>query len=553
VDERPKEPPRPRATGSADGDARKISAALAERIEELCHALLPNGVKHGCEWDVGSLNGEAGKSLRVHLSGEKAGVWSDFATGGDRGDALELVKATKSYSSVEAMDWARSWLGWPTREPPPQGAKKNTAPGNGPTCSDWPDPKPLPSGLALVDAFNLEFLPDTFAPWIGDISDRLQCPTDYAAIAAIVSFGSVLGRRIGVKPQFKTDWYEVPNLWGCFIGRPGQLKSPAMTEALKPIHRLEAEALKQNEIDQKAYAQGLSAYKIKREVAASLAKKELKQTGKMGDLKFDLDEEPEEPLPTRYRTNDSSYEAIGELLISNPTGILVERDELVSLLMNLDREDQASARGFYLSAWSGKSPYTFDRIVRGHRHIEGACISVLGNTQPARIAEYIRRANVGGAGGDGLIQRFGLMVWPDAPPTWRDVDEYPNPAARERVWQAFERVSKIDLTAALKLGAERGTFDPLPALRFDEAAQAVFREWRSELEERDLRSGKLSPALEGHLAKFRKLVPVLSLINHLADGNEGRSLRERCSRHSRSPSTSRAMLAASMDRGTKPS
>jgi hypothetical protein len=28
VDERPKEPPRPRATGSADGDARKISAGL---------------------------------------------------------------------------------------------------------------------------------------------------------------------------------------------------------------------------------------------------------------------------------------------------------------------------------------------------------------------------------------------------------------------------------------------------------------------------------------------------------------------------------------------
>ena len=45
---------------------------------------------------------------------------------------------------------------------------------------------------------------------------------------------------------------------------------------------------------------------------------------------------PEEPKLVRYRTNDSSYEAIGALLVSNPAGLLVERDELVSLLKHLD-------------------------------------------------------------------------------------------------------------------------------------------------------------------------------------------------------------------------
>ena len=39
--------------------------------------------------------------------------------------------------------------------------------------------------------------------------------------------------------------------------------------------------------------------------------------------------------------------------------------------------------------------------------------------------------------------------------------------------------------------------------------------------ERRLRSGEMSPALEGHLAKYRKLVPSLALINHLADGGAG--------------------------------
>ena len=39
--------------------------------------------------------------------------------------------------------------------------------------------------------------------------------------------------------------------------------------------------------------------------------------------------------------------------------------------------------------------------------------------------------------------------------------------------------------------------------------------------ERRLRSEEMSPALEGHLAKYRKLVPSLALINHLADGGAG--------------------------------
>jgi hypothetical protein len=387
------------------------------------------------------------------------------------------------------------------------------------TEADWPEPKPLPNGLAPVEPFSSDFLPDALAPWVDDIATRLQCPPDYVAVAALTSLGAVIGRRVGIKPQAKTDWVEIPNVWGCFIGRPGMLKSPAMTEALKPIHHLEAEAAKENEIAQQAYATGLDAYKLRREVSRSLLKDKLKEAGNNpnADIKIDLGEEPSAPKPVRFRTNDSSYEKLGELLVDNPTGLLVERDELVSLLKHLDRDDQSVARGFYLSGWSGTQPYTFDRILRGHLHVEAVCLSVLGNTQPARIAEYIHRANYGGAGGDGLIQRFGLLVWPDAPADWREVDEYPDRAARERAWGVFERLSKLD---ALKIGGEKGPYDKAAALRLDEAAQADFRDWRTDLE-RQLRSGELSPALEGHIAKYRKLVPALALMNHLADHGEG--------------------------------
>jgi putative DNA primase/helicase len=190
--------------------------------------------------------------------------------------------------------------------------------------------------------------------------------------------------------------------------------------------------------------------------------------------------------------------------------------KLFSLLTFLDAEENSGARSFYLTGWSGQSGYTFDRIGRGHRAIEAVCIGIVGNTQPAKISEFIRRTNADGMGGDGLMQRFGLMVWPDSPPTWRNVDEYPDAEAKGAAWKVFESASKIDLNEALKIGATQGKYDPLPSLRFDANGLKEFNEWRAK-HEASKRSGELSPALEGHVAKYNKLVPALALINHVAD------------------------------------
>jgi uncharacterized protein DUF3987 len=404
---------------------------------------------------------------------------------------------------------------------------------------EWGTPKELPAKLPQVDDFSLEFLPPSVAPWVGDISDRLQCPPDYVAVTALTALGSLIGRRIGIKPQQKTDWLEVPNIWGAFIGKPGMLKSPAMMEALKPLHYLEAEAAKAYAEAVEAHKIELAEFKLHRSVKESVLKEELKKRvvekvvsltdvqalkTAIGDAKKDdplnLGPGPEEPKRVRYRTNDSSYEALGELLRDNPTGLLLERDELVSLLKHLDTEQQCVARGFYLSGWSGTQPYSFDRIGRGHVHVDAVCISVLGNTQPSRLAEYVRLANADGAGGDGLIQRFGLLTWPDGPMTWNDVDRWPDAEVRDRVWGIFDRLSKLTNIEAAKIGAVRGPYDKVPFLRFDEAAGGTFLEWRGDLERR-LRSDELSPALEGHLAKYRKLVPALSLIDHLVEGRVG--------------------------------
>jgi len=92
-------------------DIREIVGMLAARAPALAQELLPGGVRRGGEWVAGSLAGERGRSLAVHLHGQKAGVWADFASG-QRGDALDLIaQARCGGDKSDALRWARNWLG----------------------------------------------------------------------------------------------------------------------------------------------------------------------------------------------------------------------------------------------------------------------------------------------------------------------------------------------------------------------------------------------------------------------------------------------------------
>jgi hypothetical protein len=109
--------------------AADIARMLAERIVRLVDALLPRGHREGAEWRCGSVVGEPGYSLGVHLTGAKAGVWSDFSTG-QLGDALDLVAIVLSLSKGDALRWSMVWLGLedgnaPT---PPRTASAATSP-----------------------------------------------------------------------------------------------------------------------------------------------------------------------------------------------------------------------------------------------------------------------------------------------------------------------------------------------------------------------------------------------------------------------------------------
>lgn len=381
----------------------------------------------------------------------------------------------------------------------------------------WPKPQPIPCSLLPVDPFDNDLLPAALRSWVADIAERMQCPPDFPAVGAMVALSSVIGRKACIRPKRQDDWQVVPNLWGAIVGRPGVMKSPALSEVMKPLDRLaiiagdlHAEAMREHEI--KFKLEGMTGKVAEAQAQKLVAKGNISGAEQL--LMDAADAEGNAPPPLRrYKVTDASVEALGEILIENPWGTLAYRDELNGLLRSLDKEGQEGSRAFYLQGYDGNQGYTFDRIMRGRNlHIPAVCIAMLGGIQPGKLQSYIHDAVSGGAGDDGLLQRFGLLVWPDVCGEWRNVDRWPDTPAKNTAFETFQRLDAM----AHGIDPESGEEAPV-VYRFSTDAQTLFEEWRQEFETA-LRSGEHHPAMESHLSKYRKLVPAISLVCALADG-----------------------------------
>ena len=370
----------------------------------------------------------------------------------------------------------------------------------------WPDPTPLPDALPPVQAFDPDLLPVALRGWVTDIAHRMQCPPDFPAVGAVVALSSLIGARAVVQPKARDDWQVVPNLWGLIVGRPGVMKSPALGESLKPLNRLQATEFEQWQAAHDAWELDCKVAELQGADREKKAKGLASKDPAAARALLEPGDTPAEPLARRYIVNDATVEKLGELLTANPWGTLSYRDELYGLLTGMDKQGQEGSRAFYLQSYDGNQGYTFDRIIRGTVHIPRVCLAMIGGIQPGRVQEYVRGAVSGGSADDGLLQRFGLAVWPDTNGEFVHVDQWPDTPAKAMAWEVFERLAQLQPAS-----------DTDPVIwRFDDAAQALFVEWRTPFEQ-ELKRGELHPAMESHLAKYRKLIPALALVFALVD------------------------------------
>ena len=205
-------------------------------------------------------------------------------------------------------------------------------------------------------------------------------------------------------------------------------------------------------------------------------------------------------------------EKLGELLRENPAGLLVLRDELVGLIATWEREGREGERAFFLDGWNGNQSFDTDRIGRGHVSIPNLCMSIFGGIQPDKLTVYLEQA-VHALANDGMLQRFQLLVYPDAR-RWEWRDRVPDKRARDAAFTVFEALADFDPVAWGAAPAD--DYIRFPHFCFDPEAQSVFIEWSEDLH-RARMPGEDEPIIRQHLAKFDKLFPALALILHLVN------------------------------------
>lgn len=367
-------------------------------------------------------------------------------------------------------------------------------------------PEALPEGLPAAMPWDDELLPEALRGYVRDVADRTQCPPDFVAVSLIVAISATVGRKRTIHPKQRDDWEVVPNQWGCIIGRPSAMKSPALKQALRPLVALEAKEREKHREALTEYKAAGEILEMERKAAKDKAKKLMTDGKKDAAIAAiaELADDPPAPVARRYIVNDATVEKLGELLNENPNGLLLVRDELGGWLATMQTEDGAVGRAFYLECFDGSGSFVYDRIGRGTIHIESCCLSLIGGIQPSRIAPLVRGA-VTGEMDDGLVQRLQLAVWPDDDRAWVLVDRWPNHAARERMEAVFERLDQMP-------------DDSRRALNFAPEAQELFNAWYTE-HMQEIRSGEAHPALQSHFMKMPQTIAGLALLFELIEAD----------------------------------
>jgi hypothetical protein len=324
-------------------------------------------------------------------------------------------------------------------------------------------PEELGSELPPVPLLDSKLLPESLRPMVEDVADRMQVLPDFPAVVAVATLAGLCGRRAVIQPkEHDYSWVVVPNLWGGIVAPPGMMKSPVIACITAPAHAIEA----QWRTEYQSELSDAQASKVLAELKARAWQQQYIAAYKKKDAEIPIqpDDSIPEPRQKRLITSDATFESLQWIMSNNPAGIFVLRDELTGWLAGLERQGREQERHFLLESWNGDSPYTADRVGRGSIHAAHCCASVFGGVQPTGLGRYLTDTLRDGPVSDGLVQRFQLLIWPDAKPDWCYRDRLPASNAIRTAEDVYRRIATMDADNSLRL-------------KFAPNAQALFVAW----------------------------------------------------------------------------
>lgn len=310
-----------------------------------------------------------------------------------------------------------------------------------------PEPKKI-RPVQPYRPFPTHVLPRVLARFVREAAASIGCDESFVALPMLAGLAGMIGNTR--RARIKFDWSEPAVLWTVIVAESGARKSPPIDKALRPVHDMQAEAMK--EFNNRLIEYKLNLEEHRRKMKAYHA------DGAEGEPP----REPEKPVPKRIVVEDITTEALADRLANAPRGLRLARDELSGWIGGFDAY-KPGGKGADASRWlqihragvpivdrkTGDRPTIF---------VRRAAVSVTGTIQPRVLGRCL--------GGEhfenGLAARLLLAMPPARKRVWTDEDI--NPHTANSLAAVYAELSDLGLAA-----------DDSPLdLPLDAGAQAAF-------------------------------------------------------------------------------
>ncbi len=357
-------------------------------------------------------------------------------------------------------------------------------------------PEPGPEPLRWCP-FPVEALPEPLRSFVTRASSAMGCDEAFVALPLLAGLASAIGNARTIR--LKAGWEEPAILWTAIVGESGTMKTPAMHAALEPLHEAQRRAFAEHAEAMGEYEDELTRWQA--EMAAWR-----KSTGRLGNPPT----RPETPVCRRSLVSDTTVEALAPILLQNPRGVLLARDELAGWLGSFDQYKKGSRAGADCAHWltmHNAQALTVDRKTGTPPtiHVPRASVSVTGGIQPGTLRRALGIEHLE----NGLAPRLLLAMPPRRPRRWTEAEV--DDDLRTRMDTVFQRLLNLAMDTDAR-GIPRPRSIPLR----DEARRRWIAFYNEHAEEQADLSGVEASIWSKLEAAAARLALVIHCVRHAA-------------------------------------
>ncbi len=314
--------------------------------------------------------------------------WPDLPSSGDIADLLEIAGGDVDALHERIDGLAVATVPEPGEEEPDE------------------DGDPTPD---RYQPFPVEVLPEPARSFVAEGAAAIGCDPSFVALPLLSALAGAVGntRRI----RLKGTWIQPAILWTAVVGESGTQKTPAFRLALAAVRARQHRLMREHE---RAMAEWETARAVHEAALAAW-----KRDAARGKADREPPAAPRRPACARGWIDDCTVEALATLLLENPRGLLMLRDEL-SGWFSFGRYKNGGG-GDDVARWLevfDAGTLVVDRKTTGTVYVPSAAVSIAGGVQPLVLERSIGRQHRE----NGLLARLLLAYPPRRPTRWTEAE-----------------------------------------------------------------------------------------------------------------------------------